>query len=99
MFYHPYWASFSQPYWASFSLSWISREACADEFVPFVEAGRRRSAVTRRNRRHPIRRRVGWTLVQIGLRLVVRSTEGLPGRPVVPRLQDNRGKTDDSKEG
>jgi hypothetical protein len=59
MFFYPYWALFHQP--------------CADEVVPFVRAGRRRSAGTRRDRRHPIRRRVGWTLVQIGLWLAVRS--------------------------
>ena len=89
MFYHPYWASFSY--------GWISHETCADEFVPFVRAGRRRSARTRRNRRHPIRHWVGWTLVQIGLWLVVRSTEGLPEIAAVLHRQDSRSETDDGK--
>ena len=85
---------FYYPYWGSFSQFWSSQDTCADEFVPFVEAGGRRSVGTRRNRRHPIRRRVGWTLVQIGLWLVVRSAEGLPGMQVVPRSQDSGGEMD-----
>jgi hypothetical protein len=89
MFYHPYWASFSY--------RWISHETCADEFIPFARERRRRSARTRCNRRHPIRHRVGWTLVQIGLWLVVRSTEGLPEMAAVLRRQDSRSETDDGK--
>lgn len=83
MFYHPYWASFNHPYWSSFSRSywtssgqpWINHEIYPDE-IPFVKSGR-----MPHNGFQTIRRRVGWALVQIGLWLVVRSTEGLPGMP------------------
>ena len=96
MFFYSYWPPYSQPW---ISEPWISQGTRAYEVVPFVEAGGRHSAETRRNRLHQIRRRVGWAVVQIGLWLVARSTDGLPGMPVVPCLKDSRGKMDDTKEG
>lgn len=41
-----------------------------------ARAGQARQARARRSRRHPIRRRAGWALVLLGLRLAYAAGEG-----------------------
>lgn len=77
---YPYWISLMYP-------SWVTREPCAQVVSPFPRAGRRRLPGTRRDVRYLVRSRVGWALVQIGLRLVVRPAEAHPGTPAVLREQ------------